>query len=65
MGDKVSTDASEKIKAKKHGYDWDIEVNDYEHYTVPEAVISGGEAYIDCKPNIKSTIPALTLSMNI
>jgi hypothetical protein len=42
MGDKVSTDAGEKIKAEKHGYDWDIEVNDYERYTVPEAVVSGG-----------------------
>ncbi len=42
MGDKVSTDAGETIKASKDEYDWTIEVNDYEHYTVPEAVISGG-----------------------
>lgn len=41
MGDKVSTDAGEKIKAVKHGDEWSIEVNDYEHYRIPEAVISG------------------------
>jgi hypothetical protein len=42
MGDKVTTNPGEKIKAVKRGYDWFIEVNDYEHYTIPEAVISGG-----------------------
>jgi hypothetical protein len=42
MGDKVTTNPGEKIKAVKQGYDWLIEVNDYEHYTIPEAVISGG-----------------------
>jgi hypothetical protein len=42
MGDKVTTNPGEKIKAVKQGYDWVIEVNDYEHYTIPEAVISGG-----------------------
>jgi len=42
MGDKVTTNPGEKIKAVKQGYDWLIEVNDYEHYTVPEAVVSGG-----------------------
>jgi hypothetical protein len=26
----------------KQGYDWVIEVNDYEHYTIPEAVVQGG-----------------------
>ena len=42
MGDKVSTNAGEKIKAVKHGYEWSIEVNDYEHYRISESVISGG-----------------------
>lgn len=42
MGDKVTTNPGEKIKAVKQGYDWSVEVNDYEHYTIPEAVVSGG-----------------------
>jgi len=42
MGDKVTTNPGEKIKAVKQGYDWVIEVNDYEHYTIPEAVVEGG-----------------------
>lgn len=42
MGDKVTTNPGEKVKAVKQGDDWSVEVNDYEHYTIPEAVISGG-----------------------
>jgi hypothetical protein len=42
MGDKVTTTPGEKVEAAKQGYDWSIVVNDYEHYTIPEAVISGG-----------------------
>jgi hypothetical protein len=42
MGDKVTTNTGEKIKAVKRGYDLFIEVNDYEHYTIPEAVVQGG-----------------------
>jgi hypothetical protein len=42
MGDKVTTNPGEKIKAVKQDYDWLIEVNDYEHYTIPEAVVLGG-----------------------
>jgi len=42
MGDTVTTNPGEKIKAVKQGYDWVIEVNDYEHYTIPEAVVEGG-----------------------
>jgi hypothetical protein len=42
IGDKVTTNPGEKIKAVKQGYDWLIEVNDYEHYTIPEAVVLGG-----------------------
>jgi len=40
-GDSV-TSGNEKVKASKSGGLWTIEVNDYEHYQVPEAVISGG-----------------------
>jgi hypothetical protein len=42
MGDKVTTNPGEKVKAVKKQYDWEVEVNDYEHYTIPEAVVSGG-----------------------
>jgi hypothetical protein len=42
MGDKVTSKPGEKVKAVKKQYDWEVEVNDYEHYTIPEAVISGG-----------------------
>ena len=42
MGDTVTTNPGEKIKAVKQGYDWVIEVNDYEHYTIPGAVVEGG-----------------------
>jgi hypothetical protein len=41
MGDKVTTSPGEKVKAVKKGYDWSVEVNDYEHYTISEAVIFG------------------------
>lgn len=42
MGDKVTTNPGEKLKASKQGDVWSVEVNDYEHYTIIEAVISGG-----------------------
>lgn len=42
MGGKVTTNPGEKIKAVKQGGDWQIEVNDFEHYTIPEAVVMGG-----------------------
>lgn len=42
MGDKVMTNPGEKVKAVKKRYDWEVGVNDYEHYTIPEAVVSGG-----------------------
>ena len=34
--------AGEKVEAVKQGYDWSVKVNDYEHYTIPNAVIWGG-----------------------
>lgn len=36
------TSGKDKVKASKSGDLWTIEVNDYEHYQIPEAVISGG-----------------------
>lgn len=41
IGDKV-TSGTEKVKASKADDMWTIEVNDYEHYQIPQAVISGG-----------------------
>lgn len=42
IGSKVTSDAGAKVKASKSGDEWSVEVNDYEHYRIPEAVISGG-----------------------
>ena len=42
MGANVTTNPGEKVEAVKQGYDWSVKVNDYKHYTIPEAVISGG-----------------------
>lgn len=36
------TSGNDKVRASKSGGMWTIEVNDYEHYQIPEAVISGG-----------------------
>jgi hypothetical protein len=41
-GGTVTSDAGAKVKASKGGDLWSVEVNDYEHYRIPEAVISGG-----------------------
>ena len=41
-GDKVTSDINAKVKASKSGDQWSIDVNDYEHYQIAEAVISGG-----------------------
>lgn len=42
IGGKVGSDADAKVKAGKSGDLWSVDVNDYEHYRIPEAVISGG-----------------------
>lgn len=42
MGDTVTTNEGEKVKAVKQDGEWLIEVNDYEHYRIPEGVIFGG-----------------------
>ena len=42
IGNKVTSDAASKVKASKDGDMWSIEVNDYEHYRIPEAMIFGG-----------------------
>ncbi len=41
-GEQVSSEADGSVKAEKSGDLWLIEVNDYEHYRIPEAVITGG-----------------------
>ncbi len=41
-GGKVSSDAGSKVQASKSSDSWLVDVNDYEHYRIPEAVISGG-----------------------
>ena len=41
-GGKVTSAADAKVKASKSGDEWSVDVNDYEHYRIPEAVISGG-----------------------
>lgn len=41
-GSKVTSDADAKVKAGKNGDLWSVDVNDTEHYRIPEAVISGG-----------------------
>jgi hypothetical protein len=41
-GAEVTSEAGAKVKASKSGDTWSVDVNDYEHYQIPEAVISGG-----------------------
>ena len=38
----VSSDSDAEVKTSKKGDDWLIEVNDYEHYQIPDAIIFGG-----------------------
>ncbi len=42
VGGRVTSDADARVKASKSGDLWSVEVNDYEHYRIPEAVVSGG-----------------------
>lgn len=41
LGDKV-TAPGEQVKVERQGDDWLIVVNDYEHYRISDAVVSGG-----------------------
>jgi hypothetical protein len=41
-GGNVTSGGDAKVKASKSGDLWSVDVNDYEHYRIPEAVISGG-----------------------
>jgi hypothetical protein len=41
-GSTVSAEGNAKVKVKKEGDMWSLDVNDYEHYQIPEAVITGG-----------------------
>lgn len=42
VGGKVSSDAGARVTTSKSDDVWLVVVNDYEHYRIPEAVISGG-----------------------
>jgi len=42
IGSEVSAKGDARVKARKEGDMWVIDVNDYEHYRIPEAVIAGG-----------------------
>jgi len=41
-GSNVTSDAGSKVQASKSGDWWTVDVNDYEHYRIPEAILSGG-----------------------
>lgn len=41
-GGTVSASDGGNVKAARTGDDWLIEVNDYEHYRIPDAVVNGG-----------------------
>jgi len=41
-GYEVTSDGDAKVKASKSGDLWSIDVNEYEHYRIPDTVISGG-----------------------
>jgi hypothetical protein len=41
-GGKVTADGGASVMSAKRGDQWTVDVNDYEHYSIPEAVITGG-----------------------
>ena len=41
-GGTLTSDAGTKVTTTKSGDMWSVDVNDYEHYRIPEALISGG-----------------------
>jgi hypothetical protein len=42
IGGTVSSDAGARVMASRNGELWLVDVNDHEHYRIPDAVISGG-----------------------
>lgn len=42
IGDKVTSDADATVTATRVSDGWSVSVNDYEHYEIPEGVVSGG-----------------------
>ena len=50
----TTTDASARLQAEKQGDEWSIGINDYEFYTIPEAVIRGGSAAPAASPGYGS-----------
>lgn len=41
-GEKVTAPSSQSVKATRQGDEWSIEVNDFERYRIPDAVVNGG-----------------------
>jgi hypothetical protein len=41
-GGKVTADDARSVSFTKSGDDWNVDVNDYEHYRIPDAVVVGG-----------------------
>jgi hypothetical protein len=41
-GGKVTADDARSVSATKSGDTWSVDVNDYEHYQIPDAVVVGG-----------------------
>jgi hypothetical protein len=41
-GNQVTAPASKSVKSSKQGDEWSIDVNDFERYRIPDAVINGG-----------------------
>lgn len=41
-GGKVTAEGANSLRHAKNGDEWTVDVNDYEHYRIPEAAISGG-----------------------
>lgn len=41
-GDRVTAPDQQAVRAWREGDDWVVEVNDYERYRIPDAVINGG-----------------------
>lgn len=42
LGGEVTSDAGSRVKARRARGIWTIDVNDHEHYRIPDAVVSGG-----------------------
>ena len=41
-GNQVTAPGSQSVKSTRQGYEWAVEVNDFERYRIPDAVVNGG-----------------------